>query len=29
VPVIRAYQNSRRKALRAKLSQLKNPADAE
>lgn len=27
VPVIRAYQNSRRKALRAKLSQLKNPAD--
>jgi uncharacterized protein (DUF2062 family) len=29
VPVIRAYQNSRRKALRAKLSQLKNPADGE
>ena len=29
VPIIRAYQNSRRKALRAKLSQLKNPADAE
>lgn len=27
VPLIRAYQNSRRKALRAKLSQLKNPAD--
>ena len=29
VPLIRAYQNSRRKALRAKLSQLKNPADGE
>ena len=29
VPIIRAYQNSRRKALRAKLSQLKNPADGE
>lgn len=27
VPLIRAYQNRRRKALRAKLSQLKNPAD--
>ena len=29
VPVIRAYQNRRRKALRAKLSQLKNPADGD
>ncbi len=29
VPLIRAYQNSRRKALRAKLSQLKNPGDGE
>lgn len=29
VPLIRAYQNSRRKALRAKLSQLKNPSDVE
>ncbi len=29
VRLIRVYQNSRRKALRAKLSQLKNPADGE
>jgi len=27
VPVIRAYQNRRRKRLREKLAQLKNPAD--
>ncbi|MBU2992605.1 DUF2062 domain-containing protein [Octadecabacter sp. 1_MG-2023] len=27
VPVIRAYQNRRRKRLRAKLAHLKNPAD--
>ena len=27
VPVIRAYQNRRRKQLREKLAQLKNPAD--
>lgn len=27
IPVIRAYQNRRRKRLRAKLAQLKNPAD--
>ena len=27
VPLIRAYQNSRRKRLRAKLAQLQNPAD--
>ncbi|SLN29318.1 DUF2062 domain-containing protein [Pseudooctadecabacter jejudonensis] len=27
VPVIRAYQNRRRKILREKLAQLKNPAD--
>ncbi|MDA9207880.1 DUF2062 domain-containing protein, partial [Octadecabacter sp.] len=27
VPVIKVYQNSRRKRLREKLSQLKNPAD--
>lgn len=29
VPIIRAYQNSRRNALREKLSQLKNGADGE
>jgi len=29
VRLIRVYQNSRRKALRAKLNQLKNPADGE
>jgi len=28
VPVIRAYQNRRRKVLREKLAQLKNPTDA-
>ena len=27
VPVIRAYQNSRRKRLREKLAQLNKPAD--
>jgi uncharacterized protein (DUF2062 family) len=27
VPVIKAYQNRRRKRLRDKLAQLKNPAD--
>jgi uncharacterized protein (DUF2062 family) len=27
VPVIRAYQNRRRKRLRDKLAQLKNPSD--
>ncbi|WP_375279260.1 DUF2062 domain-containing protein [Pseudooctadecabacter sp.] len=29
VPVIRAYQNHRRKILREKLAQLKNPADVQ
>lgn len=29
VPLIRAYQNARRKRLRAKLSQLKNRADGD
>lgn len=29
VPVIRAYQNHRRKVLKEKLAQLQNPADAQ